>query len=243
MAVNIETLMVALVLSSILLLTGKFGFAEKIGSRRALSMAAGGSLAYIFIDLLPEVNAAATLFRNSRLTSLPYDGVYGVNVAMLVGFLCFYALAEMTTPRAHHGQAHKATMKVFWAHTIGYGAYIGVIGYLLVHSLAEVEESLFLYALSMSLHFMLVGFGLRDLHAAEYDRIGRYVLVVFCLGGWLTGVLFDLPKPFVVVLFGFVSGGVIAVTGIVELPKNSEGRFSPFIAGALGYALFLVSCR
>jgi len=232
---------VALVLSSILLLTGKFGFAEKIGSRRALSMAAGGSLAYIFIDLLPEVNAAATLFRNSRLTSLPYEGVYGVNVAMLVGFLSFYALAEMTPVK--NGQPITATMKAFWAHTIGYGTYIGVIGYLLVHSLAEVEESLFLYALSMSLHFMLVGFGLRDLHAAEYDRIGRYVLVAFCLGGWLTGVLFDLPKPLVVVLFGFVSGGVIAVTGIVELPKNSEGRFFPFIAGALGYALFLVSCR
>jgi hypothetical protein len=240
MAANVETFAVAVILAMILLLTGKFAFAEKIGSRRALSMAAGGSLAYIFVDLLPEVNAAAAMFRTTLKIPLPFEGGYGVSLAMLTGFLCFYGLAEMAPVKSEQTQTH--ARKSFWAHTLGYGAYIGVIGYLLVHSLSKAEESLILYAASMSLHFMLVGFGLRDLHEADYDAVGRFVLAGFCLSGWLTGVFLDLPKPLVIVLFSFVSGGVVAITGIVELPKNDEGRFVPFVLGALGYAAFLMIC-
>ena len=55
--------------------------------------------------------------------------------------------------------------------------------------------------------------------------------------------MIDLPKPAVILLFGFVSGGVVSVTGIVELPKGKEGKTIPFMAGALGFAVFLMICR
>lgn len=241
MGENLETLAVAAVLSTVLLLTGKFSFAKTIGRRKTLSMAAGGSLAYIFIRLLPEIHANVFLFQRSVKTALPYEGTYGVNLAMLIGFLCFYGLAEMhSTPS---GAAKQKSKRVFAAYLAGYGCYIMIIGYLLVRSLAEVEEPLLPYAVAMSLHFMLVGFGLRDVHEELYDRVGRYALTAFCLAGWFAGVLVELPKPLVILLFGFVSGGVISVTGIVELPKGPEGRFVPFVAGAMGYTAFLVLCR
>ena len=241
MGENLETLAVAAVLSAVLLLTGKFSFAKTIGRRKALSMAAGGSLAYIFIRLLPEIHANGFLFQQNVKAALPYAGTYGVNFAMLVGFLCFYGLAEMYA--AERSATERDSKPIFAAHIAGYGCYIMIIGYLLVRSLAEVEEPLLPYAVAMSLHFMLVGFGLRELHEALYDRIGRYALAAFCLTGWFAGVMVELPKPLVILLFGFVSGGVISVTGIVELPKGSEGRFVPFVAGAIGYAAFLILCR
>ena len=241
MIANSEPLVVALLLAAVLLFTGQFAFAKTIGRRRVLSAAAGGSVAYIFVNLLPELESAATLLRQTA-NRLPYEGAYGVNLAMMIGYLCFYALQEML-PAKYEADENQGKTLTFWAQLLGYGGYIYLIGYLLVHSLEEVETSFSLYALSMGLHFMLVGHGLRDIYRADYDHVGRYVLAGLCVAGWLTGAMFELPKPFVILLFGFVCGGVLSVTSIVELPKGEEGKFAPFLMGAFAYAAFLIVCR
>jgi hypothetical protein len=229
-------------LASVLMMAGRLSLAKTMGRRRALSAAAGGSVAYIFIALLPEIEAGKEIYRQATHAFMPYEGLFGVNLAMMIGFLFFYALAEMMPSAREESQTNSWNL-AFWAQILGYGGYICLVGYLLVHSLVEVKESLFLYALSMSLHFLLVGFGLRDIHRENYDRIGRYVLAGFCLAGWVVGTVIEVAKPLVIILFGFVSGGVLSVTGIVELPKGKEGRFAYFLSGALAYALFLISFR
>ena len=236
-----DTFIVAVGLATFLLLAGRFSLAKTTRKRTTLSVAAGGSIAYIFVNLLPEIENAAALFRQETHTFMPFEGIHGVNLAMLAGFLSFYALAGIVPAERESGQASQTL--AFWAQILGYGGYIAVIGYLLVRSLTEVEQSLLFYAISMSFHFLLVGFGLRELHPKHYDRIGRYILAAFCLFGWFVGVMIDLPKPAVILLFGFVSGGVVSVTGIVELPKGKEGKTIPFMAGALGFAVFLMVCR
>ena len=60
---------------------------------------------------------------------------------------------------------------------------------------------------------------------------------------WLIGVMIDLPQPVVILLFGFVSGGVVSVTGIVELLKGKEGKFIPFLTGAFSYAALQIISR
>jgi hypothetical protein len=37
-----------------------------------------------------------------------------------------------------------------------------------------------------------------------------------------------------------VGGGVVVSSAIMELPKENEGRFWPFVAGAVGYALIIL---
>ncbi len=236
-----DTFIVAVGLATFLLLAGHLSLAEKTGRRNALSAAAGGSIAYVFISLLPEIENATVLFRQATHSFMPFEGIHGVNLAMLAGFLSFYTLAGIVPAERDSGQA--AQNLAFWAQILGYGGYIALIGYLLVRSLTAVEQPLLFYAISMSFHFLLVGFGLRELHPKHYDRIGRYVLAAFCLLGWLVGVMTDLPKPAVILLFGFVSGGVVSVTGIVELPKGKEGKTIPFMVGAVGFAAFLMVCR
>ena len=241
MFLHLDTFVVAAGLATFLLLAGHLSLAETTGKRNALSAAAGGSIAYVFISLLPEIENATVLFREATHLYMPFDGIHGVNLAMLAGFLSFYALAGIVPAERESGQASQTL--AFWAQILGYGGYIAVIGYLLVRSLTAVEQSLLFYAISMSFHFLLVGFGLRELHPKHYDRIGRYILAAFCLFGWFVGVMIDLPKPAVILLFGFVSGGVVSVTGIVELPKGKEGKTIPFMAGAFGFAVFLIVCR
>ena len=236
-----NTFLIALWLAILLMLAGRFSLAKTASRRRSLSFAAGGSIAYIFVKLLPEIENAAVIFRQATHTFMPFEGVYGVNIAMLAGFLSFYALAEMAPEENKFGQKNSQNL-VFWAHLTGYGGYIALIGYLLVRSL-NPAESLCFYTLSMSFHFLLVGFGLRSLYQQSYDCLGRYVLAAFCLIGWSIGVMIDLPKTIVILLFGFVSGGVVSVTGIVELPKGREGKFIPFMTGAVSYAALLIISR
>jgi hypothetical protein len=238
----IESFAVAVILSAILLFANHLSLSKSIGRRKALSAAAGCSIAYIFVNLLPEIESAAALFRQTTKAFMPYEGAHGVTLTMMAGFLFFYALNEMIPAKRAESPGSPEDF-VFWAQIAGYGGYVALIGYLLVRSLAEEEISMSIYALSMGFHFLLIEFGLRDIHQEQYDRIGRYALAGFCLAGWLVGVAVDLPKTVVVLLFGFVSGGVLAVTGIVELPKGGEGRVVPFICGAVGYAAFLIICR
>lgn len=205
-----------------------------------MSVAAGASVAYIFVKLLPELEEIAILFRHETKYFMPYEGAYGINIAMMLGFLFFYGLDEMSLGQAEACEKDRDKM-AYWLKVLGYGGYIGLIGYLLVRSLMEEETSRLFYVLSMSMHFFMIGFGLRDIHKENYDRIDRYLLSGFCLFGWLIGIMFELPKPFIMILFGFVSGGVISVTGIVELPRDKEGKFVPFLIGATAYAAFLIN--
>lgn len=242
MSATLASFVVAVVLAGILMTVGRFSIEKTMGRRRALSAAAGGSVAYIFIALLPEIEAGKAIYRQATHAFLPFEGLFGINIAMMMGFLFFYALAEMLPAESEETGTDSQNL-AFWAQVLGYGGYICLVGYLLVHSIEEAQESLFLYAVSMSLHFMLVGFGLRDIHRDSYDRIGRYVLSGFCLTGWFVGTMIELPKPVVIILFGFVSGGVLSVTGIVELPRGKEGRFVYFLSGAVAYAAFLIMFR
>ena len=235
----VQTFVVAVVFAAILVVLGKFSFEETLTRRRFLSAAAGGSIAYIFVKLLPELQTAAAIFRHAHPEFMPFEGAYGINLAVMTGFLCFYATNEMMRSESEEMQQDKTT-RAFWAQTMGYGGYVGLVAYLLVRSFSEEVSSLLFYSISMGLHFLLIGVALRDAHRENYDRIGRYALAGFCLAGWLLGVMNELPVPLLILLFGFVSGGVLSVTVIVELPKGGESRTSSLLLGALGYSLFLI---
>jgi len=235
----LASLVVAALLSAVFLLPVRLiGEAGK-GRRKLLSAAAGGSIAYIFVKLLPEIETAGLVFRREGAHFLPYQGVYGVNLAMMLGFLFFYVLDELLPAR--RGEVRVVPGKLaFWTQTACYGGYIALVGYLLVHSISGTEEVSVSYALSMCLHFLLIAFALEEVHGENYDRIDRFCLAGACMGGWALGALFNLPRLVLIPLFGFVSGGVVSITGLVELPRGQEGRVVPFVAGALGYAVLLI---
>ena len=159
MFLNIGPLLTAVILAGIFIFIGCFSIENKLGRRRVLSAAAGASVAYVFVNLLPEIETISIMFQHEAKSFMPYDGAYGVNIAMMLGFVFFYGLDEMRPLR--DGKSGKNIGRgAFWVQIMGYGGYISLIGYLLVRSLAEEELSSLFYAISMSLHFCLIGFGL-----------------------------------------------------------------------------------
>ncbi len=81
----------------------------------------------------------------------------------------------------------------------------------------------------------------KDPEALEvYRHSSAHLLAAAVLVGWAIGIAAPLPVGVMVVLFGFIAGGVIINSTRGELPAEGEGRFWPFLAGAAGYALLLM---
>jgi len=235
-----ETLPVVLLFAAEFLFGGKLYAPVSFLRRNAVSVGAGASVAYIFIMLLPELENAGDVFRQSTShMELLYQGKYGLNLAIMTGFLVFYGLEEIVAEK-RSAESEPGTGLIFWTHMGGFGSYSGLVCYLLVRSLESGKSSLFIYVIAMGLHFLLCSQSLRAEHGAGYDRVGRWLLAACSVGGWLVGMLLDLPKPLVVILFGLVTGSVLANTMIMELPRDQKGKFIPFLAGAVAYAALLI---
>jgi hypothetical protein len=232
------------------LFAGIFVFGEKLFTgyrmhkRRALSVAGGAAVAYVFVHLLPELaRAGETFVKTTADQPLPWPE-YRVYAAALVGFVLFYGLEHLVYWSRHSGPRERpgdgVRDPILILHIGGFALYAGLISYLMVRSIDERVVPVLLYGLAMGLHFLSTGHSLHHAHGRRYDVCGRWALALAVLAGWVCGVLVELPKPIAITMLGLVSGGVVMNSMIAELPGEKDGRFVPFCIGAAAYAVLLL---
>jgi hypothetical protein len=246
-----ETGAAALLFAAVFLVGGRVHPLRAVLDRRSIiSFSAGISAAYVFVHLLPELNGVSRVVAREAPIDLPYEGTVIYFVAM-VGFLAFYGLehlrARLRVSSAHTGDAareaeeeHRRARPDFLVHIGGFAVYVWMASYLLLHSLEESAGQVALYASALGVHFLTVEHSLHAEHGAAYDRVGRFVLAGMAIAGWVAGTAFTLPKAIVALLVAFVSGAVVINSAIMELPTERDGRFLPFLAGALIYGIILL---
>lgn len=238
-AKTIETLAAAILFASIFYFGARLripGTGQRY-HRRILSFAAGVSIAYVFIHLLPELENAKNVFlRETAHRSLPFPE-YRVYLSAMMGFMLFYGIEHMVVHRK--SPEAKTGGPVFMLHIGGFAAYAWLISYLLVRSIGEGGVSIALYAVAMGLHFLSIDHALRREHGLLYEGTGKNVLALAALAGWSVGMLAELPKPMVITLLGIVSGAIIMNSMIMELPKEKEGKFASFLIGGIFYTVLL----
>jgi len=223
------------------------------GFRGFVSFAAGMSVAYVFIDLLPELAEAAG--------EMPE---YEVLAAALAGFVLFYGLERLirwagrastaepggeigaAANGGHETSAERVTAEeqserqertVYRIKISGLAAYAGLVVYLMTTAFREPsEEALALYLVAMIFHFVAMRHSLRYEHPRAYDAHGRFIMAGACLAGWAIGWFVDVPAPVESLLLGFLGGMLIMNTTVMELPSEKEGRFSMFALGSIVYA-------
>ena len=218
-----------------------------LSRRRILSAAAGVSIAYVFVHLLPELNEAERVFveaTTQRRLPFPDLRVYG---SALLGFVLFYGLEHLVKWSRVTGRGNSPDYgrgdPVFLLHIGGFALYGWLVSYLIIRSIGENPVHILLYSLAMGLHFLALGNSLEREHGNLYVRPGRQILAAAVLAGWLCGFLAEFPKPVVITLLGLVSGGVVMNSMIMELPSEKEGRFGAFCAGAGAYTVLLLLIR
>lgn len=210
--------------------------------RHWVSVAAGVSVAYVFVDLLPELadqNQAIIHAAGKEPLLFAEQRVY---ILALISFVVLYGLQYVVLGNrgARAAVAPRPAVDAWYVlHLAGFALYSGLIGYLLVER-AEQPLSLALYSVAMALHFLIVDHRLTEEHGRRYRRIGRSLLALSVLAGWLVGELAPLSEVNLARLFAVLAGGIVITSVRAELPDQTRGRFWPFCLGALGYALVLL---
>ncbi len=246
---NFQTLLAAIIFSSIFFFGVKLHFPRKGEKyyRRFLSFAGGVSVAYIFVELLPELDHARKLFLQATAGQDYPFGEHRIYMAALAGFILSYGLHHWASlsrlyindqPQGNKGL--KETNNGLYISITEFFLYSWLITYLLGFQLREGAVPVVLYVIAMSLHFILVDYYLLMEYGAIYKKAGKNVIALAPIAGWVCYRMVTISLPLVLTLASFVAGAVIMNTMIIELPKREESKFWAFLFGALFYTAILL---
>jgi hypothetical protein len=245
MEINLPSLAAAIVLAAVYALRGGAGEGT-VGrlweSRGLISAAAGVSVAYVFIDVLPELAGYNVLLAKAGGVASFY-AEQRIYLLVLASFVVMYGLQHIVLAargRRRESLARGERDAIYWLHLVGYAAYSALIGYLLLERAEHGTESIVLYTLAMGIHFLIVNHALAEEHGAVYRRHGHLWLAAGVLAGWAAAALLPLDEVTFARLFALLVGGVVITSLRSELPDERTGRFWPFCLGALAFAALLI---
>jgi len=229
----------------IVLLAGAFAaayvchrFTARIRHRwQALS--AGVAMAYVFVSVMPELEEHRPIVAGSAIGML-LDAEKKIYLWALTGFVAFAGLSRLRFVQSANGARSNIGGIVYWGGMTGWGIYMMLIGYLLLHREDHTMLSLWLFVLAMGLHILMMDNQLVERFENVYEPRGRMLLVVCLLVGWALGCADALPESLTSRLFAFVVGGVVITSAHEELSFEEGGRFAWFVGGAAVYATLLM---
>lgn len=193
-----------------------------------LTVASGMSVAYVFVDLLPEVAKTQQEWLASPYRVLPWLDT-GVYVAALAGLIVYLTLDHMASARSE---------RHFWLNIAGFALYNALIGAFAVRATSIPE--VVLGVIAFGAHFLINDHNLCRQYGEVYERSGRWVLATSIVVGWGVTALWTFPTIIVAIVVALVAGGIMLDVIKEEIPKR-EGRLSPWIAGAITYTLLILA--
>lgn len=216
---------------------------QSLHPRRWLSFGAGVSVAYVFVELLPELGEYQERFLAATVRQGFFFAQRHVFLAALLGFVLYYGLEHLVSwsraSNAARGDANHP-LSVYRLHVAAFAAYSALIGYVLVRGPDRAPLALALYTFAMSLHFLGLDHALSREHPRRYQHRGKWLLAAATGTGALVGMLTSIPDPVLATLMGIIAGGVVVNSMVMELPKEKEGRFWAFCLGAFFYSVILL---
>lgn len=233
------TALITAVMALVHLFSYKLLFLRGIPRSPWLSAAGGISVAYVFLHILPELSE-----RQGDIEGVGGLGLvfleHHVYLMALAGLALFYLLERAAKSSTERGGDSRGAM-VFWLHIASFSLYNALIGYLLLHRETAGLQGLLLYALALTLHFVVNDYGLREDHKRDYDRIGRWILAVAICVGWVVGLMTEIHEAVLSVLFAFLAGSIVLNVLKEELPRERKSRAWAFLLGAATYAALLLA--
>ncbi|WP_049947925.1 hypothetical protein [Candidatus Halobonum tyrrellensis] len=218
--------------------------ADPIPHRLWLSGAGGVSIAYVFVHVLPELQAGQEAFSETELGVgglVPYLE-HHVYLVALVGFAVYYGVEQIARrgrDERDEGDGDDESVP-FRLHLGSFALYNGLIGYFLVHRIESDLVGLAIFTAAMALHAFVTDAGLDRHYDDAYRRYGRWVLAAAVLAGWAIARVVELHELAVATLFGFLAGGIVLNVVKEELPEETRSSFAAFAVGAAGYAVVLL---
>lgn len=217
---------------------GKLRFLDAVPRSRWLSFSGGVSVAYVFVQIFPEMAEVQEAFSSHTHFWVALE--HQAYLLALIGLGTFYGLEKLIKSAKDEGEvSSRARSLAFSIHLFSFAIYNGLIGYLLVHREDTSVTGLVFYALAIGLHFLVNDYGLRQHHKQRYHQYGRWVLAASIVVGYVVGVTTHISQLVIHGLFAFLAGSIILNVLKEELPEERKSRFLPFLGGLVAFTLLV----
>ncbi|MCH8309792.1 MAG: hypothetical protein IIB17_04760 [Chloroflexi bacterium] len=228
----IEILFVALFFGVIHVFGPRFrAFMKATGKDVILGSLGGGiAIAYIFLQLLPELEAA-----EQRLLG---DSIH---LIVLVGFVVFWGLEVKLQAGQNivHVRQWSMTASTFVFHVALGGMYNWLLIYAMPTQLHAGGPQALIGAIPLGLHLVYKDFLMGEHQPKEFDKWGRYILAAAPLIGWTAVLLATPSEVFSDLLIAVLTGYIIHTVFRSELPAFEESSFRWFLSGVVIYTFLL----
>jgi hypothetical protein len=194
-----------------------------------LTAASGMSVAYVFMHLLPELGEEQAEWLHA-LPDRPLPWLESqVYIATFLGVILALGL-----DRAVQFEQRRYRLRIG-----SFAIYNVLVGSFALRVAGPVP--LVLGVIAFGAHLLLHDRGLYLEFGPRFERSGRWVAAAALLVGWALASLWPPPVILTAGVLGIVSGGIITHVIKEELPRKHEEGFSPWLAGALSYAVLLLA--
>jgi hypothetical protein len=245
MSVALASFLTALALCIIHIASGADVVQQRRWTPALLSLSAGISVSYVFLDLLPDLGERQDAIDSAGFLPMLDRHVYIFSLlGLMIAFWVEAASRRSRQRQRHAGKPDQTTSAVFKLSTVSSAVENLAIGYA-VGSLGDnAVEPLWLFAAALGLHFLVDDHSLSEHHGQPFRRFGRWWLVAGLVAGWIIGVAtpFDIPEVVLALALAYISGGTILNTLRHELPDTDRSPdVFAFALGAVAYTAMLLA--
>ena len=201
--------------------------------RSFVSFAGGVAVAYVFLHMLPnlvEYNKPIGRFLLNNQWLTPFTELL-IYIVALFGFLIYYGFDLLAERYRDEGNNDGL---VYGLHLTMFCLYNFLITYTMsLRALSSITATI-LFTIAMALHFVLTDRKFSRFYQVKFNHLGRFILIIALLIGWLCSVIFD-PVNVLVAAFmvAFLAGSVLLNVFREELPAAGLTSYCWFAFGAI----------
>jgi multisubunit Na+/H+ antiporter MnhE subunit len=191
---------------------------------RLLSAAAGISVAYVIVDLMPEVVAWQQVLSSSGpMQGLPHQTATIVLAGFIVAFW-IETVARRTLTQRRAEAEDESELGTFRANLATAFLMNLMIGYAVAAPSNEPIQPLWLFAGVMALYSVVNDHALAEHHPERYRKRGRWLLVAALFAGWIVGTLSVSTTPHWAfgLLTAYLLGGIMFNVMRHQLPYTER---------------------
>lgn len=191
---------------------------------RIISFAAGISIAYLFLRLLPETYDAAPHLKQ------------WVFVFLLLGFAIFHVVEKVTYQHANRENLLRELKEV---HSVSFFFYYFTVGIVLrnLTRTSVLEGSLFLVPIAV--HAALSTASLSEIHGEVRESLwARILLSLSTILGIAFAIMISIPVVVGNMLISLIAGALLYIIVKEFLPEKKKGQPIMFILGLAVFSVF-----
>ncbi|MDT8859559.1 hypothetical protein N0O92_04880 [Alkalihalobacillus sp. MEB130] len=211
---------------------------SRIQRLKWFSFSGGLAVSYVFVYVLPTLHKEQILVKKYGDYFTMESELYFIG---LLGVLIFYGIQKVVR-KAQLKQNTQKARALFWLQILFFGFYNMLVAYTVISHDVLGVQALF-YGLAVGMHFVAVAHDLWREYADIYNKVGRYVLALGIIAGWIMGVTLHVSPLVESIIFAFIAGAMILNVLKYELPPDDEAHFVTFTIGVVSYTAITMSLK